>query len=348
MKRTTLMLAHTAKERDGHYFDGSKRINLLDYFASEKLDGMRCLWDGGITYGVPVGIVPWANTTKSTDAQREMKSTGLWSRGFKPIFAPDWWIDMLPATCLDGELWMGYNKFQELMTLTRSFDQSDGRWNQVKFCTFDSPSDFIFRDGEINIRDCKVILDGCQEWVNEYGFDSLNQFRFINTYLALPRTDNCYPVEQVDIAAIGKDAIMDLYQLILNKGGEGIILRHKQSVYQQCRSHYLLKIKPFLDMEGTVTGYYSGREGKEGRHLGRMGALEVVLQTGVVLKLSGFTDDERYMHDPTSWCYGHPGERCPNGIYNPMFPIGSVVTFKYREMSDDGVPKEARYYRRRV
>jgi DNA ligase 1 len=342
MKRTTLMLAHTTKERDGHYYDGSKRVNLREYLASEKLDGMRCLWDGGITYGIPVNEVPWANLAKATEEQKKMRSTGLWSRGFKPIFAPEWWVDGLPPICLDGELFMGHQKFQTLMTLTRSFDQSDRRWNKVVFYTFDSPTDFIFRDGEIDIRDVKLCLTGCQEWVQEHGFESLNQFDFERTYLALPRTERTEPIQQLPTTDLDI-----MYRSILNRGGEGIILRKRRSLYQQCRSHNLLKIKPYSDMEGTVIGYFAGREGKEGRHRGRMGALQVELGNGIQLKLSGFTDDERYMRDPIGWCYNNPGEQCPQGVYNPMFPIGSVVTFRYRELSDDGVPKEARYWRKR-
>jgi len=31
-----------------------------------------------------------------------------------------------------------------------------------------------------------------------------------------------------------------------------------------------------------------------------------------------------------------------------MFKRGQQVTFKYRELSDDGIPKEARYWRPRT
>ena len=36
----------------------------------------------------------------------------------------------------------------------------------------------------------------------------------------------------------------------------------------------------------------------------------------------------------------------PDWITNHTFPRGQV-TFRYRELSDDGVPKEARYWRTR-
>jgi hypothetical protein len=40
-----------------------------------------------------------------------------------------------------------------------------------------------------------------------------------------------------------------------------------------------------------------------------------------------------------------PGTQVPDWIENPTFPRGSTVTFRYREVSNDGIPKEARYWR---
>jgi hypothetical protein len=48
---------------------------------------------------------------------------------------------------------------------------------------------------------------------------------------------------------------------------------------------------------------------------------------GVTVELSGMTDDER-----------QPGH----------FSLGDVVTFRYRELSDSGVPKEPRFIRIRA
>lgn len=51
-KRNFLMLAHTFKP--GKHFPGGM-------FLSEKLDGIRCYWDGGISRGIPKANVPYAN-----------------------------------------------------------------------------------------------------------------------------------------------------------------------------------------------------------------------------------------------------------------------------------------------
>ncbi len=46
-----------------HVFDPSKHT-IAGWFMSEKLDGMRCFWDGGITRGMFARDVPFANVAK--------------------------------------------------------------------------------------------------------------------------------------------------------------------------------------------------------------------------------------------------------------------------------------------
>jgi hypothetical protein len=44
----------------------------------------------------------------------------------------------------------------------------------------------------------------------------------------------------------------------------------------------------------------------------------------------------------------NPGGEVPLWITNERFPLGSVITYKFRELTRDGYPKEARYHRRRI
>jgi len=77
----------------------------------------------------------------------------------------------------------------------------------------------------------------------------------------------------------------------------------------------LLKIKPALTASARIVGFTPGK----GRLEGMVGAF--VLDNG--LKLSGMSDDIRA---------------------NPPV-IGTLVEYKYRELTRDGLPKEARFYR---
>jgi DNA ligase-1 len=92
------------------------------------------------------------------------------------------------------------------------------------------------------------------------------------------------------------------------------MLRQPGSKYVAGRSFTLLKVKTFHDAEAIVVGHQAGA----GRHKGRLGALLVRLSDGTDFAIgTGFSDRERE---------------------NPP-PIGSMVTFRYQELSDTGVPR---------
>ncbi|NUQ64510.1 MAG: DNA ligase [Pirellulales bacterium] len=97
-------------------------------------------------------------------------------------------------------------------------------------------------------------------------------------------------------------------------GGEGLMLRQPGSVYEIGRSSTLLKVKSFHDAEAVVVDHQAGK----GKHKGRLGALVVRMEDGTEFAVgTGFSDAER----------GSPP------------PVGSVITFRYQELSDAGVPR---------
>ncbi|HMA79100.1 MAG TPA: hypothetical protein VKP88_08340, partial [Candidatus Paceibacterota bacterium] len=100
LRREFLMLADTYKA------DKHEAIGMI---GSEKLDGMRALWDGGVSRGDATENVPWASVTNPKTGEKKAKikpiATGLWSRYGSPINAPDWFLDQLPTVPLDGELY---------------------------------------------------------------------------------------------------------------------------------------------------------------------------------------------------------------------------------------------------
>jgi DNA ligase-1 len=97
-------------------------------------------------------------------------------------------------------------------------------------------------------------------------------------------------------------------------GGEGLMMRQPRSLYEVGRSATLLKVKTFLDAEARVVEHLKGA----GRHKGRLGAVLVELANGTRFSVgTGFADKER--------------EAPP--------PIGSIINFRYQELSDAGVPR---------
>jgi ATP-dependent DNA ligase len=164
-------------------------------------------------------------------------------------------------------------------------------------------------------------------------------------------------VEQIELPMSGKLAPEKLDKFaaeIIAQGAEGVMLRDPNKQYECCRSHNLLKYKPFDDMEGEVVGFITGRETDKGsKLLGLMGAMVLRLDSGVRLELSGFTDAERelegFHHTSATrarcWAEANPESEVPIWIDCVQFKRGDRITFKYRGLTKDGVPQEARFWR---
>lgn len=86
-------------------------VDPADYWVSEKLDGVRAIWDG--------------------DALR--------FRSGRVIVAPGWFVAMLPDHALDGELWMGRRSFDRLSGLIRREAPDHPDWRDVRYMLFDLP-----------------------------------------------------------------------------------------------------------------------------------------------------------------------------------------------------------------
>jgi DNA ligase-1 len=95
-------------------------IDPAGYWVSEKLDGVRAIWDG-----------------------RRLRF-----RSGRPVAAPDWFVAALPPTALDGELWLGRGRFAELSGLVRRDPPDAAAWRQVRYMIFElpgAPGDFTAR-----------------------------------------------------------------------------------------------------------------------------------------------------------------------------------------------------------
>jgi DNA ligase-1 len=121
----------------------------------------------------------------------------------------------------------------------------------------------------------------------------------------------------------GLEHLREELQRVEALGGEGLMLRQPGSAYQVGRSSTLLKVKSFHDAEARVKEHLPGT----GKHAGRLGALRVQLPDGTEFSVgTGFSDAER--EDPPA--------------------VGSIITFRYQELSDGGVPRFPSYVAPRV
>lgn len=97
-------------------------------------------------------------------------------------------------------------------------------------------------------------------------------------------------------------------------GGEGVMLRQPGSRYEAGRSPTLLKVKTFRDAEGRVVEHLPGK----GRHTGRLGAMVVAMPSGLTFSLGTGLSDAQRASPP---------------------PVGSIVTYRYQELTQRGVPR---------
>lgn len=324
---------------------------------SEKLDGMRALWDGGITRGLESAAVPWANTLKDHINLEVKYSTGLWSRYGKPIQAPSWFLDQLPSFCCDGELYAGRGNFQKLVSTTKKLVPIDSEWENVKYMIFDVPPPAkLFGDGKINNPNFQKQMKDCYSWALGKGIVIPNCLDHDTSYRYLrhnvKETEHVKVHDQMVLPYSTDEArkfVEEEVERVTDLGGEGLILKNRGAIWEPRRNDNILKVKKLEDSEGIVTGYISGKETDKGSKLrGLMGAIILDFR-GKRLELSGFTDAERSFGNAFnhSWAWDNPGMQLPNELVDhPLFPRGSIVTFRYRELTEDGLPKEARFWRK--
>jgi DNA ligase 1 len=199
------------------------------WWLSEKLDGVRAYWNG----------------------------KQFLSRLGNVYHAPDWFLKGLPATALDGELFLDRKSFQKTIAIVRRQDKSD-LWKSIRYLIFDAPA----HGGKFEER-----------------MESLR---------ALPALAQAAVHPQARCA--GKAHVVEELKRVEALGGEGLMLRQPESLYVVGRSATLLKVKSFQDDEAVVIGHLPGT----GRHKGRLGALQVRLADGTEFAIgTGFSDKER-------------------------------------------------------
>jgi DNA ligase 1 len=280
----------------------------INWWASEKWDGIRALWDG-----------------------EKMISRG--SSSGKPkvyTYIPQWFKSTLPpGIALDGEIWIGRNFFQKtsrLSTLkpgkTYTQKQIDDIWSgktdpPVIFKVFDIPTEDTKILFEQRMRLLQTIVKDRKKCWDKLVYDNKTTFPIQFT-------------EQVKIKSM--EQLIDLYTKLTSAGAEGIMLRASGSPYETKRSKYMLKYKKIEDSECIVREHILGKEGKYEGMLAsiRCEILKDRKPSGIFTQIgTGFNDSQRE---------NYIIEDSPEYL-----PLGSVVSFSYLEMTNDGIPRHPVY-----
>jgi len=242
------------------------KVDVSKYLVSEKYDGVRAVWDGSV----------------------------LRFRSGNVVNAPKWFLSKLPTTPLDGELWIGRGKFDQLSGVVRKVVPINEDWRQVSYRIFEQP------DGAGSFEERVGRIQRIVASANFAQLQAVEHFRVGN---------------RAALSAKLKD--------VVDGGGEGLMLHLAEAPFTTGRSDVLLKLKPQADAEAVVLRHIPG----EGKFAGMLGALEVKTPEGVVFRLgTGFSDAVR---------------KAPP-------KLGATVTYRYRDVTKNGVPRFASYLRERV
>jgi DNA ligase-1 len=115
--------------------------------------------------------------------------------------------------------------------------------------------------------------------------------------------------------------------------GEGLMLRKPKSMYEMKKSNCLLKVKSWKFDEAEVIGYDPG----DGRLEGMVGSLVLKHETFGSFKVgTGLVDEIRKELDNE--------KRVENKKKNANIPVfGDKITFRYKELTKNNIPKMPSY-----
>ncbi|HKP04565.1 MAG TPA: DNA ligase [Chthoniobacterales bacterium] len=214
----------------------------------------------------------------------------LWTRNGNLIHAPDYFLAELPRDiALDGELWIGHGKFEETASIVRS-QTPDDRWKRIHYMVFDAPR-------------MKRTFEQRMEFLRATVSEG-------NQFVRVVAQERCQ----------GPAQLLAERDRVVREGGEGLMLRQPESLYEPRRSPTLLKVKPYDDAEATVVAHEHGT----GKFAGKLGALRVRTDDGREFSIgTGLTDADR--------------ESPP--------PVGAVITYRFQGLTAKGLPRFPAYLR---
>ena len=241
----------------------------------------------------------WLASEKLDGVRAYWDGRDLLSRNGKILAAPEGWSAHFPPFALDGELYTARGEFEKIQSIVMDKTPSIAAWSEIKFHVFDVPE----------------ASGGLLERLSE-----LEKFIVKNPQAG----QNLKIIKQVKIK---NNAEFEAFaEAVIAKGGEGAVVREPNAPYERKRSKNALKYKKFKDAECEVTAINTGT----GKYAGLMGSVtckslgaagsnpDEQTPGGVKFKIgSGFSDEERA---------------------NPP-KIGSIITYKYQNLTAKGLPR---------
>jgi len=244
-------------------------------------------------YSAGVVVADYFVSEKLDGVRARWNGKQLVSRYGNVFAAPAWFVSNFPRHVLDGELWLGRGKYQQTVSVV-SRQKPHEDWRELKFMVFDlpdSPLPFFERYAQMRAL----------------GDQSLSPYLNVIT--------------QQRIASHSQ--LMMLLDDVVSRGGEGLMLHHKDALYRPGRTTHLLKVKKLDDAEAIVVAYKAGK----GKYSGMVGSLKLRMING----------QEFYV-----------GSGLTNALRADPPALGSVITYRHQGFTDKGLPRFPVYLRQRL
>ena len=242
------------------------------------------------TYDDKKSVIGWVMSEKLDGVRGFWDGKQLLTRGGNKLNPPAWFVVNYPPFAIDGELWTKRGDFENIVSIVRT-KNPDNRWRKITHQIFEIPK----QKGGLFER-----LTILQDFLaNNY-----------NTPIKI--------IKQIPISR--KQQLNSFLNTVIQKGGEGVVVRDPSKPYQTGRLDSALKVKRYQDAECVVIEILPGK----GKYYGKMGSLLCKMLDNKLIKIgSGFKDSQRQ---------------------NPPL-IGTKITFKYYGLTKNGKPKYASFLR---
>ena len=247
----------------------------------------------------------WLASEKLDGVRAYWDGRNLRSRNGKILAAPEGWSAHFPPFALDGELYTARGEFEKIQSIVMDKMPNATEWSEAKFYIFDVP---------------------------EAGGGLLERLSELEKFIAKnPQAgQNLKIIKQIKVK--DNTEFEAFAKQIVAKGGEGAVAREPNAPYERKRSKNALKYKKFKDAECEVTAVNAGT----GKYAGLMGSV-----TCKALSVAGSNSDEQNdeLLQPASGVKFKIGSGFSDRDRANPPKIGSIITYKYQNLTAKGVPR---------
>jgi DNA ligase-1 len=202
-------------------------------------------------------------------------------RGNTIVTPPSWFMKDFPDVTLDGEIYAGRGNLR----LVQSLGPRELDWKNIVFAVFDAP---------------------------EYQGPFKTRYSYISNLLK----NRQYILTVPHVICEGKDDLQERLDAVIDIKGEGLMLRHPDSLYEHKRSNKLLKVKKWYYDTAVIIGHL------EKNRPGMIGSFLCRDDNGYEFKVTGLND----------------------ALASNPYPIGTRLEYRYYE-KNKGKPKPATLFR---